>query len=116
MTVLNSFCFDYALRMRTAGTNVSFTYILPMPVPAASVVAGLPRIPTRAAWRAGIEHIGDDRACWTALWQANRAVAEAYGLDANDFAHILEAFPGFARKRRQLHAFFLEQLAAWRDT
>ncbi len=33
LVVLNSLCFDYALRLRTAGTNVSFTYIKPMPVP-----------------------------------------------------------------------------------
>ena len=32
--VLNSLCFDFALRLRMAGTHVSFTYILPMPVPA----------------------------------------------------------------------------------
>ncbi|WP_326541209.1 Eco57I restriction-modification methylase domain-containing protein [Pseudorhodoferax sp.] len=113
-TVLNSFCFDYALRMRTAGIHVSFTYILPMPVPAARAVAALPRLATVAAWQAGIQHLADERAHWLPLWQANRAVAQAYGLDADDFAHILASFPGFARKRAPLHAFFLEQLAAWR--
>lgn len=34
-TVLNSFCFDFALRLRTAGTHVSFTYIKAVPVPPA---------------------------------------------------------------------------------
>lgn len=115
MTVLNSFCFDYALRMRTAGTSVSFTYILPMPVPNAQAVAQLPRLETRAAWKTQVQNLADDRTSWQPLWQANRAVAEAYGLDAGDFAHILASFPGFARKRAALHAFFLEQLAAWRD-
>jgi hypothetical protein len=113
-TVLNSLCFDYALRLRTAGTHVSFTYILPMPVPAAAAVAGLPRLPTCLAWQARIEHIGDARDCWAMLWDANRAVAEAYGLNADDFAHILAAFPGFARKRAALHAYFLERLNDWR--
>lgn len=112
--VLNSFCFDYALRMRTTGMHVSFTYILPMPVPSANAVAHLPQIATRAAWQAGIQNLADDRASWQPLWAVNRAVAEAYGLDADDFAHILASFPGFARKRAPLHAFFLEQLAAWR--
>lgn len=114
MTVLNSLCFDYALRLRTAGTNVSFTYILPMPVPAAAVAAALPRLQTRLAWRDRIEHIADDRGSWEALWNANRAVAQAYGLDADDFAHILAAFPGFARKRAALHAYFTERLSDWR--
>jgi len=50
VTVLNSFCFDYALRLRTAGTNISFTYMRPMPVPPASVTNALPRVPTVCAW------------------------------------------------------------------
>jgi len=113
-TVLNSLCFDFALRLRTAGTHVSFTYILPMPVPSAAAVAALPRIQTRLAWQAGIAHLADDFAAHAPLWQANRAVAEAYGLDADDFAHILAAFPGFARKRPRLYAYLQEQLDAWR--
>lgn len=112
--VLNSLCFDYALRLRTAGIHVSFTYILPMPVPPADVVARLPRIPTRHAWETGIGHITDDRALWPQLWAANRAVAEAYGLTPEDFAHILAAFPGMSRKRPEFVAFLEERLAAWR--
>jgi hypothetical protein len=113
--VLNSLCFDYALRLRTAGTHVSFTYILPMPVPPANVVAGLPRIPTRRAWETGIRHITDDRAAWPQLWAANRAVAQAYGLDAEDFAHILAAFPVMARKRPEFLAFLQQKLAEWKS-
>lgn len=115
MTVLNSLCFDYALRMRTAGTSVSFTYMLPMPVPPSDGLAALPCISTREAWQTGLTHLADDRDSWQPLWQANRAVAEAYGLDAGDFAHILASFPGFARKRPALHAYFLDQLASWRQ-
>lgn len=113
LVVLNSLCFDYALRLRTAGTNVSFTYILPMPVPPADVVARLPSLPTRLAWEAGLGHVSEDRALWPQLWTANRAVAEAYGLTPEDFAHILASFPGMARKRPAFVAFLHERLAEW---
>jgi hypothetical protein len=113
-TVLNSFCFDFALRLRTAGTHVSFTYMRPMPVPPADVVNRLPRIPTQLAWTAGIDHITENRDLWPLLWDANRAVAEAYGLDAADLDHILGAFPVFARKHPDFFAYLKERLERWR--
>lgn len=113
LMVLNSFCFDYALRLRTAGTNVSFTYILPMPIPPANIAGSFSVLPTRKAWEAGIESITDDRTLWEGIWTANRIVAEAYGLDHADFAHVLGAFPGFARKRPDFHAFLLARLKDW---
>jgi hypothetical protein len=112
-TVLNSLCFDYALRMRTAGTNVSFTYMRPVPVPPADVVSRLPRIPTHLAWEHGLSHITDERGRWPLLWDANRAVAEAYGLTADDFGHILASFPVFARKRPEFVAYLQSRLAEW---
>ena len=112
-TVLNSFCFDYALRMRTAGTNVSFTYMRPMPVPPAEVANLLPRIHTRLAWESGLLHITDDESLWPLLWDANRAVAEAYGLGPTDLAHILDSFPGVKKKRPAFFAYLLSRLAEW---
>ncbi len=111
--VLNSICFDWALRFRTAGTHVSFTYIRPMPVPPADVVRRLPAIPTVLAWERGVEHVTEIRDVWPDLWAANRAVAEAYGLGPDDFAHILASFPGVAKKRPEFYAYFQEQTAAW---
>jgi len=81
--------FDFALRLRTAGTSVSFTYIRPMPVPPGSVVDRLPRIPTRLAWECGLKHITDDRDAWPLLWDANRGVAEAYSLTPDDFGYAV---------------------------
>lgn len=111
--VLNSFCFDYALRLRTAGTHVSFTYILPMPVPPAPVVNRLPRIQTQFA-DGRFDCLADNEAQWPALWQANRAVAQAYGLDAADLAHILASFPVFGRKRPEFYALLKERVDEWR--
>lgn len=112
-TVLNSFCFDFALRLRAAGTHVSFTYILPVAVPSAAVVNQLPTIPTRGSWEAGITHTAEDQALWPALWATNKAVAIAYGLDASDLRHIMSAFPVFRRKRPGLSAFLDGRLAEW---
>lgn len=114
VAVLDSFCFDWLLRLRAAGTHVSFTYILPLAVPPADVADRLPRIPTRLAWEAGLGHVTEDRGTWPLLWQANRAVAEAYGLAAEDFLHVLGTFPGVAKKRREFFAWLLEQTEAWR--
>jgi len=114
LSILNSLCFDFCLRKRTAGTHLSFTYMRPMPVPPADVVNRLPRIPTKSAWEAGIKHITDDRSLWPKLWESNRAVAEAYGLGPDDFAHILTTFPVFARKRKEFYAYLQERLVEWK--
>ena len=111
--VLNSICFDFALRLRTAGTHVSFTYILPMPVPPADVTNRLPDLTTRLAWQSGIENITKDESVWPALWETNRTVAQAYGLNASDFGHILSAFPVMGRKRPKFMEFLRAQLLTW---
>jgi hypothetical protein len=112
--VLNSLVFDWALRLRTAGTNVSFTYVRPLTVPPADVVNSLPRFETRLAWESGLDHITADRGLWPDLWRLNRAVAEAYGLGPEEFEHILGAFPVFARKRAAFTAYLREQVQAWK--
>jgi hypothetical protein len=113
-TVVNSFVFDFMLRLRVT-TNVHFTYIRPVAVPRSEIVRRLPHVPTRAGWRVGSLNVADDKDLWPLLWEANRAVAEAYGLGAEDFAHILASFPVFARKRPAFHAWLLERMAEWRS-
>ena len=115
MVVLNSFCFDFALRLRTAGTNVSFTYMLPMAVPRLEVVRRLPKLQTKMGWATGIHYISDDESLWPAVWEVNKAVAEAYGLNAEDFGHILKSFPVFARKRRTFMDFLEQMVKEWKD-
>lgn len=115
-TVLNSLCFDFALRLRLAGTHASFTYMAPSPVPAANVTNDLPSVSSRQAWQHNIEHLTDREALWPDLWEANRAVADAYGLSPDDLDHILESFPGMAKKRKPFVAYFRVRLAEWRAT
>jgi hypothetical protein len=112
-TVFNSLAFDFALRLRTAGTHISFTYMEPMPVPPGALTDALPRISTINASKEGCQFITDRRDLWPEVWQTNRAVAEAYGLSADDFGHILASFPSFARKRPEFYAFLIEQVRQW---
>jgi hypothetical protein len=48
------------------------------------------------------------------LWRTNLVVAEAYGLNPDDFEHILNTFPAFARKRPELSAYLRQRLKDWR--
>jgi hypothetical protein len=112
-TVLNSFCFDFALRLRTAGTHISYTYLLPMAVPTANAVGRLPPVGTQMAWEGGTKHITDNEQVWPLLWEANRAVAASYGLNAADFRHILASFPVFSRKRQKFMEFLLSMVSGW---
>lgn len=57
----------------------------------------------------------EDRDLWPALWTANRAIAEAYGLNPADLGHILSTFPGMARKRRDFVAYVRARLRECAD-
>jgi len=113
--VFNSLSFDYALRLRTAGTNISFTYMNPMPVLTPAVAYALPTMPSHLAWRDHTEHLADRRDLWPRLWEVNRAVAEAYGLDAADFEHVLASFRVMARKQREFVKFLQLKALEWAE-
>jgi len=114
LAVLNSICFDFLLRLRLAGTHVSFTYIRSVAVPPAGAASALPRIATRLAHGNGGGHISEDPNAWPALWAVDRAVAEAYGLGPDEFAHIFATFPVWQRKRPEIAAFYGARLTDWR--
>ena len=114
--VMNSLCFNYAVRFRTAGTHLSFTCMRPVAVPPVARLAAVPELPTQCAWESGHPHITDDPGHWETLWQINRTVAEAYGLSAEDFAHILDSFPGLAKKRPEFVAFLRGRVAEWLES
>lgn len=109
--VLNSFAFDFALRFRTAGTHLSFTYLERMP----TVMIPVDMAPTTVSGLSGLtEHILHLKERWPSIWLANRAVAEAYGLTPDDFEYILSTFPVFARKRPAFYAYLQERVQEWK--
>ncbi|ROR02913.1 Eco57I restriction-modification methylase domain-containing protein [Desulfosoma caldarium] len=110
--VLNSFVFDFALRFRTAGTHLSFTYLARMPL---VVIPEEVSPPTFLALSGLVEHVLDMQQRWVAMFRANRAVAEAYNLAPDDFAYILSTFPVFARKRGAFYAYLQERVQEWKQ-
>ena len=92
---------------------MSFTYILPVAVPDATVANDLPTLHTHPAWSSNLNHITADESLWPSLWKMNQAVAIAYGLDAADLAYILGTFPVFKRKRAAFAAWLEARVAEW---
>jgi hypothetical protein len=106
-TVLNSFTFDFLLRLRVSST-VSLFHASRVAVPSVADCRDLPVIETLSA--SGNESLERDKRYFEAVWQANLAVAQAYGLSSNDLAHVLSTFPGFARKNQKFHSFLVANL------
>jgi hypothetical protein len=105
--VLNSFAFDFTLRFRVSST-INFTHIARVAVPPVADCHSISVVDTVSA--GGAQPAERDERDFDALWRANRAVAQAYGLTADDFEHILSTFPVFARKRQAFYAYLQERV------
>lgn len=112
--MLNSFVVDFGIRLRTAATHLNFTYMARVATPLPDAVGRLPTVKTLRAAPGGVQHIGELTDAWEAVWRSNRAVAQAFDLDASDFDHILGSFPLFARKRPEFCAYLLARVAEWK--
>lgn len=114
-TILNTFLFDYLVRIRgggAGGANLDNHVVSRVAVPRVADCRGIPVIETVSA--GGAEPPARDERYFDAVWQANRAVAEAYGLNADDLAYILSTFPVFARKRPEFHAYLAARIEEWK--
>src|SRR5262249_2377768 len=60
-----------------------------------------------------ISHITENKAMWPMLWEANRAIAEAYSLSPDDLDYILNEFPVFARKRPDFFSYLKVRIQDW---
>jgi hypothetical protein len=111
VTLLNSLVFDFALRLRTAGTHLSFNYLARMPV--VTSINNL-SFQTRSGNAGVYAHIAEIEQTWADLWLINRRVAQAYGLGPDHFDHVLSSFPVFARKRPAFYAYLQERVQEWK--
>jgi len=111
VTLLNSLVFDFALRLRTAGTHLSFNYLARMPV--VTSINNL-SFQTRSGNAGVYAHIAELEQTWADLWLINRRVAQAYGLGPDHFDHVLSCFPVFARKRPAFYAYLQERVQEWK--
>jgi hypothetical protein len=106
-TVLNSFPFDFLLRLRVSST-VSLFHASRVAVPSVADCRDLPVIETLSA--SDNQPLERNKRHFEAVWQANLAVAQAYGISSKDLAHVLSTFPVFACKHPELHRFLLVKL------
>lgn len=121
LAVLNSLSFDYLMRFKTAGTHLNWTYVSRVPVPTVESIRRLVPIPSRSAsgggWRGKTPKdrvcLANDPAHFEELWRNEKAVAQAYGLTADEFGHILTSFPVMARKRADFCQYLVEQTSRW---
>jgi len=110
--VLNSFVFDFAVRLRSGSTSLTFSQLSRCPVPAPPfLLAGLATL--SVAGRAET-NVADMASLWPSLCSLNRSLAEAYGVTPDDFEHILSTFPVFARKRPAFYAYLQERVQEWK--
>lgn len=114
-SVLNSLAFDYATRLKIAGTHLNWTYAARVVTPSRSALETIPAFSTVnfADLPDTARSTALHRPFFEALWTTNKAVASAYGLRATDFDHILSSFPGFAKKRPQFVEFLKEKTSIW---
>lgn len=103
-TILNSFVFDYLVRIRASGINMSASFLSRVAVPSQDKCQLIPMQPT-------LDNLSAAHHSTDSHWQANWAVAQAYGLSAADLAHILSTFPVFARKHPETYAFFQSRIS-----
>lgn len=114
-SILNSLPIDYTTRLKTSGTHLNWTYVSRVVAPSIFEARRIPILPTRSVSGTGISSIADDSDFFEALWLLNRAVAEAFGLSAEDFAHIFASFPVMVRKRPALTKYFRDRISEWRS-
>jgi hypothetical protein len=104
--LFNSLAFDFAVRLRTAGTHLSFTYLSRLPLPTSKPTV---KIKTRSVNGSG-EHILDDEKLWPKLVDLYTEVGESYGLNNRDLLICLESFRVQSEKRPEFITYLKDRL------
>lgn len=112
-TVLNSFTFDFALRFRVM-THVDFTHVSRVALPPVEAAHSIYAQRTGSNDGVSRKVLAEREEHFADIWRSERSVAEAYGLGATDFEHILDSFPVFARKRPAFRAFLRDRVTEWK--
>lgn len=115
VTLMNSFCFDFVTRLKTAGTHLNWTYISRVVVPRFEELKKVKDTESRRIEDMGeVQAMADHNASWPKLWISNKTVAQAYGMRANELENILSTFPVFARKRPEFFAYLKGKVEEWK--
>jgi hypothetical protein len=115
VSVLNSLATDYQMRLRTVGMHLSLTFMRRAAVPSPNHVSTLASIQTKSVADSEEKHISEMLLERERVWEANRTVAEAYGIGATEMAHILDSFEVMRRKRPDMFSFFSRKIEEWKE-
>jgi hypothetical protein len=111
--LLNSIAFDFLARFRIGGQHASPYLLRPIAVLAETSLCVLGPDSLHDA-RCQESTPYDVSELTPKLAEANRAVAQAYGLGPDDLDYILTTFPVFARKRPAFYAYLQERVREWK--
>jgi hypothetical protein len=112
VSIINSFVFDFAVRLRSGSTSLTFSQLSRCPV--APPLKVMDKLPTVSVSGNATTNVAELLNVWPLLWELNRGAVEAYGLSPDDFQYILTTFPVFARKRQQFYEYLQNQVAEWK--
>ena len=112
VVVLNSFAYDFVARLKVSA-NMTWAHVSRLPILSPQELRAIPAIATRSSTTLGtdMDALRDDPGSFAELWNAERAVGDTYGISAEDFEHIFDSFPVFARKRPAFDKFLRERVA-----
>lgn len=112
MALLNSFTFDYAIRLRVARRDLRPYQLSVAAVPYCDAVVCLNPIGS-VSFGGAADWIYEDKQRWSMFSAAGATIARAHGLTPDDFAYILTTFPVFARERPEFYAYLQERVREW---
>jgi len=112
--LLNSFSFDFSVRLRSGSTSLTFCQMARCPAPNPSTF-GKVTMRTFSLCKSSEKNISELEDQWNYVWIINCEIAEAYGLTPDDFEYILTTFPVFARKRPEFFAYLKRRIAEWKE-
>ena len=113
LCLLNSFLFDFSVRLRSGSTSLTFSQMSRCPVVSPGLLGKL-NFRVISVFNQPKKNISDFQDHWHHLWSLNRFVAEAFGLSAGEFISILSFFPVFARKRPEFFRYLEQRAAEWK--
>jgi hypothetical protein len=111
-TVLNSFPADFAIRLRVSA-NLNFTHVGRLAVLTPRESKQVAALTTRSAYSRPAPQ-GSDVKRWRMIVSANKTVASAFSLNADQLHQLLNSFPVFERKNPEFFAYLRAEVLAWK--
>ncbi|MCX7974134.1 MAG: hypothetical protein N3B16_06475, partial [Candidatus Aminicenantes bacterium] len=113
-SILNTLVVDFPIRLRIS-LSIGPTHLLRLAIIPRYLIDKIPIIETVSVYDDRLISIYINLNKYEKMWRLNKAVAEAYGLNADDFEYILSTFPVFQRKRPEFCQFMKKKIKEWKE-